>query len=830
MLLKDFVLAARTLRRSPVSTITSLLTIALGIGASTAIFSVTYAVLLRPLPYREPDRLVIACSDMLKRDVRDFPFSNADFFDFRDGAKRTFEEFTAVVTNRIIVPKEDGTPEQVRLAAVVTNFFRMMGARISIGRDFIDEDGLPQPPAPPPGAPQASTPPARLPAIAIISYEYWQRRYGGNADVLGRVSPIGPGQGNWQIVGVLAPRFELFFPPDANVEASPDIWVANRLAYDAANRHNVSLRVIGRLAKGVTLEQAQTEADAVSVELCRKDAIAATAGQHIRLEPMHRHLVAEVRPTILALMGAVLFLLLIACSNVANLLLVRASLRERELGVRAALGAGRWRLVRQMLAEALLLAAMAAAAGVALAWIGIRELLIIAPANLPRLDSIRIDSSVLAFSAVAGLAAAALFGMAPALRASQPDVMDILRGSSRTSGLSAWGLLRNVVVVVEVALSFVLLIGSGLMIRSFVELQRINPGFDPRNVLTFQLLGGRGGPEPQKRAAFIREIEARLHAIPGVESVTASIPFPLAGGFSPIRWGLEDALSDSSKFKAVDFQIVLPGYFEAMRTPLIAGRTFAEADNAPGRNLVLVDEFLAARGFPNQSAVGKRILIRIRTQEPEWVEIIGVVAHQRQTSLADPGREQVYFTDAFIGFGVTNRWALRTGSDPARYASAVRAAIAEIDPHLLIVETEPMTTLVDRAQAGTRFSLLLITVFAVIAALLAAVGLYGVLSSLVRQRTAEIGVRMALGAGPGSILQLVVWHGVRLSAAGIAVGLIAAPALTRVMTSMLVGIKPTDAATFAAMVAVFSLIAVVSSWLPARRAAALDPTIALRQE
>jgi len=828
MIWKDFALAARILRKTPVSTMAAIVTIALGIGASTAIFSVVHAVLLRPLSYLDADRLVIACSDMRKRDVRDFPFSNADYIDLREGAKRTFEEFAGVFTGRMIVPKEDGTPERVRIAMVTTNFFRLMGGRIAVGRDFADADGIPQPPPPPPGTAQGATPPQRLPIIVVISYDYWQRRFGGNPTALGPV--FNTGGANWQIVGVLAPGFKLLFPPDANVESAPDIWGANRLAYDAANRHNVSLRVIGKLRPGVTLQQAQAEADTVAADLRSKDNIAAAADQQIRLEPMHRHLVAEIRPTILALMGAVIFLLLIACANVANLLLVRTSLRERELAVRAALGSGRWRLIRQMLAEALLLAAAAAAAGVGLAWAGIRELTAIAPANLPRLDSVRIDSSVIAFTAVAGLVAAAVFGMAPALRASRPDVMNVLRGTSRTSGLSGWGLLRNAVVVVEVALSFVLLIGSGLMVRSFVELQRIDPGFDPRNVLTFQLLGGRGGPQPQSRAAFMRDVEAHLRAIPGIQWVTASFPFPLAGGFSPIRWGLEEALADASKFKATDFQIVQPGYFETMRTPVIEGRTFTEADNAPGRNLVVVDEFLAAKAFPHESAVGKRILIRLRTPEPEWVEVIGVVAHQRQTSLADPGREQVYFTDAFVDFGAANQWALRTGSDPSQYAGAVRAEIAKIDPHLLIAEIQPMTSLVEQAQAGTRFALLLIGVFAVIAALLAAVGIYGVLSSLVRQRTAEIGVRMALGAGPGRVLRLIVGHGFRLSGIGIAVGLIAALAVTRVMTSMLVGVRATDPGTFAGTVVVFFGVAAFSSWLPARRAAAQDPTVALRQD
>ena len=364
------------------------------------------------------------------------------------------------------------------------------------------------------------------------------------------------------------------------------------------------------------------------------------------------------------------------------------------------------------------------------------------------------------------------------------------------------------------------------MFRSFVELQWIDPGFDAANLLTFQLLGGRGGPAPE-RAAFTGEIKDRLQSISGVERVTASFPFPLAGDFSTIRWGTEDALSDNTKYQAVDWQCVLPGYFETLRTALVEGRTFTDADNDPDRNLVVVDRLLAAKAFPHESAVGKRILIRIRTPEPERVEIIGVVAHQRVTSLADPGREQVYVTNAFLG-SAARKWAIRTRSNPAQYAAAVRAELTRLDPQLLVTDLQPMSVLVSRAEAGTRFSLMLIGVFAVIAALLVAVGLYGVLSTVVRQRTAEIGVRMALGAAPATIVRLVVGQGLRLSAAGIIVGLTAALVVTRAMTTMLVGVKSTDPATFGAMAVVFFAIAAVSSWLPAHRAAALDPTVALR--
>jgi putative ABC transport system permease protein len=588
--------------------------------------------------------------------------------------------------------------------------------------------------------------------------------------------------------------------------------------------------VIGRLRDGATLEQAQAEAEVVATESRKVDTIRQTADFHFRLEPMHKYLVAEVRPAILALTGAVIFLLLIACANVANLLLVQASLRRRELAVRAALGGSWRRLVRQMLVEALLLAGGGALLGLGLAWFGILQLRVIAPANLPRLDSIRLDPVVLAYTALAGLSAAVIFGLPPALQASRPDVMSVLRGSSRTGGLAGGRRLRAIAVITEVALSFVLLIGSGLMVRSFLALQRIDPGYDSRSLLTFQLLGLRGGSQPQERATFMREVQGRLQALPGAESVTASTPFPLTGGFNPIRWGTEQALSDPSKFQAVDFQIVLPGYFETLRTPLLAGRAFTEADSAPERNVVVIDQFLAAKAFPNESAVGKRILIRIRTPEPEWVEVIGVVGHQRNTSLAEPGREQVYFTDGFLSHGVARRWAIRTKGDPAQYIAVTRAEIAKFNPNLLITEMQPMKALVGRGQAGTRFSLLLIGVFAVVAALLAGVGLYGVLLTVVRQRTAEIGVRMALGASSGSIFKLVIGHGLRLSAVGVAVGLVAALGLTRAMTSMLVGIKATDPITFAAMAALFLILAAVASGLPARRAARLDPTVALREE
>lgn len=629
------------------------------------------------------------------------------------------------------------------------------------------------------------------------------------------------------LVGVVERGVELLFRPDKNIERRPDLWTAFRLS-PAASRIGLFLRPIARLRPGVTLQRAQAQADAVAERIREIEPTYKGAGLQYRLEPMQPYLVAQLRPAILALMGAVLFLLLIACSNVANLFLVRASQRGRDLAVRTAMGASWWRLARQTLAEALLVSAIGSIFGFGLAWAGVHELLATAPATLPRLDATRIDPTALAFTIGAGLASALLFGLAPALWAARPDVAQVLRAGGRNSALGGGALLRNSVVVAEVALCFVLLVGSGLMFRSFLVLQRINPGYDPHDVLTFRASGGRAPRNAEDAAAAMRQKRAVLAAISGVQSVTAANILPLNGSFFPNRWGRDDAVNDYSKFQSADLQIVLPGYFETMRTPLLAGRVFDESDTNPQLRRMIVDQILAAKAFPNGSAIGQRILSRINTPANVWYEIIGVVAHQRLTSLAEPGREQMYLPVAQNVFAAG--WAVRTAGDPAKYADAVRAAMKKLDRSLLLTDMQTMDSIVEHAQMSTRFSLFLITVFAGISALLAGVGLYGVLSTVVRKRTAEIGVRMALGAAPGGIFGLVIGYGLRLSAAGIAAGLVAALLVTRAINSMLIGITPTDPLTFAAMVALFLLIACLATWLPARRAAVLDPSAALREE
>jgi putative ABC transport system permease protein len=444
------------------------------------------------------------------------------------------------------------------------------------------------------------------------------------------------------------------------------------------------------------------------------------------------------------------------------------------------------------------------------------------------------DRLVLTFAALAGLTTAVLCGIIPALRASRADVMDVLRSAGgRSGGLRGGRNLRHGVVITEVALSFILLVGAGLMLRSFLALGRIDPGYDPTRVLTFAL--GPQARQAGERAAFMQQVRERLLAIPGVTGATAALPLPLDGQLINGRWGTETAVTDPAKFRQANFHFVLPGYFETMRTRLIEGRTFTEADNNIDQQKdtprqVIIDDALAALAFRGESAVGKRLFLRITTPEPEWYDVIGVVAHQRHSSLAVAGPEAIFIPNGHSGHAAASRWAVRTTGDPNRLVTAVRAAVAQIDPRAPVAEVQPMQAFVDKAIAPVKFTSTLIGVFAVVAVLLAAIGLYGVLSTIVRQRTAEIGMRMVFGAPRGSILNLIVGEGLRLSAAGIGVGLMVAAAVTRVLSSMLVGVGPTDPTTFVGIVLLFGVITVTASWLPARHASRLDPMHALREE
>jgi putative ABC transport system permease protein len=824
---RDLAFGARTLRKNPVFALTAIITLALGIGASTAIFSVVNAVLLRPLPYADADRLAFVTQDLRARGVVDFPIGPGDVPDMRANLS-SFQEIAALQTGRNVpFTAEDGKVQLVTTAGVTTNLFKLLGLPVAAGRDFADGDGTPNAPIqfgangqPDPLAQQAP----RLPTMAIISYDFWQRAFGGDPSIIGKTIQV---FGGVQVIGVASPRAELIFPVSMQVERHPDVWTALRVNFDQASRINVAYRLIGRLKPTGSFTAARAEAARLTTDLQARFPTNKTANVAYRIEPMKPYVVAAVRTSILSLMGAVVLVLLIACANVANLLLVRASQRERELAVRSAMGGSPFTIVRQLLAESFVLATVAAILGIGLAKLGIVLLLRLSPSNLPRLADVSLDPTVLGFTVLLSLTAVLVFGLVPAIRASRPDLAQVLRATGRTPALSGAARLRNAVIVAEVALSFVLLIGSGLMVRSFVSLVRTDPGFDPNGVLTFGVTNLRFRSADEARGT-LAQLRDKFAAIPGVTAVTTSNTVPFDGNDPSGRWGTQDAMNDLTRFRQGGFVQAPPSYFDVMRVRLLAGRLFTQAENDdPQSKVVVIDDETAKLAFGTASPLGKTIYARIRTDVPEAYTVIGVVNHHRHLSLFGEEKELLFFPSGPFGGG---RYLVRTAGDPTAIAPAVRAAATSVSAQALVTELHPLTDNVAQARSATRFALVLIGIFATIAALLAAIGLYGVLSSVVRQRTSEIGIRMAFGAESAGIFKLVIGQGLRMSAIGIGIGLVIALASTRVMSSMLVGVRPTDPITFAAIVTLFLAIAAAACWVPARRAAGMDPNAALRQE
>jgi putative ABC transport system permease protein len=832
-MLRDITFALRTLRKNPAFTLTAIVTLALGIGATTAIFSVVNSVLLRPLPYDHPERLTIIWGELRTRKVYDWLFAPGDLKDLMDQAT-LFDGIAAVRTGPAPLIVDGAPPQEIQTAAVTPNVFSVLGVKVVRGRAFTEDDGRPQPPPPqnaggtvggPQGQP-AGPPPQRLPQMAVLSDGFWRRQYGADPSIVGK--DIQLGFGPVHVVGILAPGVELLFPPKAGVERVPDLWTAMRLNYAAdVTRNNVCCFVVGRMKPNTTLTAAFQQVEGIAAELRSRFPTKQSVDLHFRTESMKENVVSSVKPTIRALMGAVVFVLLIACANVANLLLVRVSARGREMAVRAAIGGSQWALTRQLLAESLVLAGAGGLLGVALAYAGIRVMLALAPADLPRMTAVSLDPMVLGFAVGACVLSAVIFGLIPALRASRPNLIDSLRAGGRGTIGGHGTLLRQAVVMAEVALSFVLLIGCGLMIRSAVALQHVDPGFEARGLLTMRLgnLRARSDTEAMAKIATIRERHA---AVPGVRAVTPAAVLPFESRPFNGRWGTSAALGDPTKFRQAQFHIVMPGYFETMRGRLIAGRTFGPADDVPNAKTIVIDDRVAAMAFPNESPIGKHLLARIATPEPETFEVVGVIAHQRHTTLVGDEKESIYFANGAQGAGA-DAWIVRTDGDPTKLEGPVRSALLQLDPTILVTDMQPMTAYLDRVMAPTRFAMALIALFAGIAAALAAIGLYGVLSSLVRQRGTEIGVRMAFGAEPSGIFRMIVGHGLRLSAIGVGVGLVASLLLTRAMTKLLVDVTPTDPVTYAAMIVVFFGIAVVACWLPARRAARVQPNVALME-
>jgi putative ABC transport system permease protein len=830
-LLHDLKYALRSFARRPLFTAVLVLTLALGIGSNVAIFSVANAVLFRPLPYEEPEELALIWTRLPDTNVARSLVSGPDFGDYRDQTT-VFEGLAGgMAVTGTLTGDGDVPAEQIVMAMTTPNFFELLGVTPFIGRTIDEGDAFEMDPQAF-GQPNPDLPPGTV----MLSHSLWQSRFAGDRDIVGRTIQL-DGWGS-VVVGVLPADFRIYLPPDTPMPTDIDVWGVLPTNVPDFARDAPWLTVVGRIRDGASMEQAQTELDGVASRLRDTYQFHANSNMQVVVNGMHEDVVSHARPSLLALLGAVAFVLLIACANVANLLLVRATSRGREIAVRAALGSGRGRIIRQMLTESGLLAAIGAVVGVLLAWWGTRVIIALSPGNLPRVENIRIDGQVLLFTAGVAAVAALAFGLAPAMRAVSGKLADALKDRGSESGGLRGNRLRTALVVTEVALSMVLLIGAGLMVRSFAEIRRVEPGFDPEGVATFELpLPFLRYFQPDVRAGFVNDLRDRLLTIPGVESVGGVTPLPLTGGelYSMGRFGLVGGSPEDYEMNRADYRSVLPGFFEAMGIELVAGRTLLSSDNRAGAlPVAVIDEALAERAFGDQDPIGRELMWDYFSEttfsiEPRAIQVVGVVENIRSASLSAAGRETLYMPYYLYSF-LPLTFTVRTATDPASLVPLIRREVDAMDPGVPVAGASTLQSYVDDAMAPTRFMLALIGVFAALALVLASLGLYGVISYSVRQRTREIGVRMAFGAREGDVLKLVLAQGVVLAGSGIALGLIASVPLSGVVRSFLVGVSPTDPLTFVGIPLVLLGVAVLASYLPARRAATVDPVEALRDD
>ncbi|MGH7528089.1 MAG: ABC transporter permease [Gemmatimonadales bacterium] len=814
-LTQDLRYAGRALRRTPGFTVVAIVTLALGIGATTTIFTVVNGVLLRPLPYAAADRLANIWND-LGEGAQSLPAVSA--LDFRDyqARSRAFEEFAAASGSEAVNLRGnltgDGDPERVDLSTVTANFFPLLGVTPALGRNFTPDEEL-----------------ANGPKVVLVGHDLWQRRYGGDSSLVGRTILV---DGiSHVVVGILPAGFSLLLPAEAFLVTDAEVWAP--LQYDYGNappRNFTGFTVFGRLRSGLTWDQAQAEMDLIAGQLRSEHPVHAASNLRIRVVPLHRDVVKHARPALVVLMGAVGLVLLIACANVANLLLARATAREGEFALRAALGASRWAMVRQLLAESGLLAVAGAALGLGVTFWAMALLRALQPANLPRLGEIQVDFAVLAFALLVCLTTVVFFGLVPALRAAAADPQASLQSGTRASASPERQRMRNALIVAEVALSVVLLVGAGLLMRSFLALQQVRPGYDATDVLTFQLsMPASRYSDGEKRMEFFRRLEERLSALPGVRKVgqVSKLPLTGSGPLQPFAFNEETA----SKWESVtaDERSISPGYFEAVNTRLLAGRAFTDRDVAGTPPLAIVDESLARLAWPGEEAVGKRLQVQPTGTPDAYVEVVGVVEHMRINSLSRATLPQIYWPMAQSP-AVSISFVVETSVDPAGLAPSVRRVVSELDKDLPVTRLLPMSGYVSEGLAQARFNLILMAALGGIALALAAVGIFGVISYAVSQRTREFGIRMALGESPRHTRLSVVLRGMRLVALSLGLGLLASYGLSRLLGGLLYGVSPGDPLTLAAISVVLGVVALLACYLPARRATRVDPAIALRSE
>ncbi|HUQ84164.1 MAG TPA: ABC transporter permease [Gemmatimonadaceae bacterium] len=809
---QDVRYAARTLIRRPGFAIVAVTALALGIGATTAIFSVVTAVLLRPLPYADPDGLMAVLHESRN------PTSPANYLDW----KRENSVFSSLGAAESWSGNVSGdAPERVHGLRVTSDILAMTGIRPLMGRVFRAEDDQPSGEQP-----------------LVLSWGYWQRRFSGRSDAVGQRLVIDGG--SYVVVGVMPRGFDFPMFWATNVQAFAPLQLGER----ATSRRGSSLRIFGRLRPGVTIESARAQMATVTANL--ENTFPGT-NRDVTVTPLATKVVGNVRMALFVLLGAVGFVLLIACANVAHMLLARATARQREMTVRLALGASRARLLRQMLTESVVLSLAGGVVGVALARVGLNVLIALAGDSIPRADGITLDLRVLAFSGAISLATGVAFGLLPAMRVSRTEMSEALRDGARGSTEGGQrARLRWVLVGSEIALALMLLTGAGLAIRSFLALRAIDPGFDPRGVLTAVVsLKGTAEQPAGRRTAFHQSVLERVRQLPGVEAASMINHAPIAGDI----WGFPFALEGRPMPRPEDtpaaaYRVVFPGYFRTMRLPILQGRDIAETDRVGSTPVVLVNEIFAKRWWPNENAVGKRITLDPGEPEPTWVTVIGVVKNAVRADWSAPAEEEMFLpylqTRSYLEsdgghvayMTLVARMACARGDHctPESLAPSVRQVVASLDRAVPVTEMRSMDDIVSGANAGPRFTLVLLATFATVALLLAAVGIYGVISYAVSRRTHEIGVRMALGATPRTVVGLIIGQGMRVVVAGVLVGVAGALLVTRLMTTVVYGVHVTDPVTYVGVTVLLTGVALLASYIPARRATRIDPLVAMRSD